>query len=82
VHPLLEFCHSFLERLLFRLFAGTRGLRSLLLVAEASESLRALFSGHLRPDPAGAFDLVANAIVGIRLLVGARVFGGVADRHG
>jgi hypothetical protein len=80
--PLLELCHSFLERFLLRLFAGTRDLHLLLLVTETSADLRPLLGAHLRPDPAGAFDLAANAIVSVRLLGGAYVFGGVADRHG
>lgn len=80
--PLLELCHTFLERLLLNLFAGTRSLHLLLLFTEARTDLRSLLSGHLRPDPAGAFDLVANAIISVRPLGGACVFGDIADRHG
>ena len=58
--PLLELCHTFFERLLLRLPAGTRNLRSLFLVAKACTDLRALLRGHLRPDPTGALDLLVR----------------------
>lgn len=80
--PLLELSHAFLECFLLRLLVGTCSLRSSLLVMEASTDLRTLFGGHLGPDPAGAFDFVANAVVSVRLLLGPGVFGGVAERHG
>jgi hypothetical protein len=79
---LLELCHSFLEGFLLRVFAGTGGLHLLLLVTEAGSDLRLLLRGHLRPDPAGAFDFAANAIVSVYLIGRACVFGGVSDRHG
>jgi hypothetical protein len=59
-----------------------RCVHTLLLVAETSADLRSLFGRHLRPDPARVFDFVANAIVGVHLLVRPRVLGDVADRHG
>jgi hypothetical protein len=79
--PFLESGHPFLECLLLQLLAGTCCLCSLLTVVETSANLRALVRRHLRPDPAGALDLVANAIVGADLLVGAGIFSRVADRH-
>lgn len=55
---------------------------TLLLVLQASANQRALFGAHLRPDATRTLDLLANLIVGASLLLGPRVLGGIADRHG
>src|SRR5689334_2940338 len=80
--PLLEPSDTFLERLLFHLLAGARGLGSLLLVLQASANQRALLGAHLRPDATRTLDLLANLVIGARLLLGPLVLGGVAYRHG